>query len=113
MYKKVLIALGILFLVAVAALGYFLCIGEPVDAAQMELDCRQTGNQLRLDIYTTSSGIALRGLRVRQSGTSLNITLRKVPVTALNASGRVQKTLDLTGIQEVRFAGKVIWSRAK
>lgn len=113
MYKKVLVALGILFLVAVAALGYYLCIGQPVDASQVELDCHQTGNYLTLDIFTTSSGIALRGLRVRQSGTSLNITLRKVPVTALNASGRVQKTLDLTGIQEVRFAGKVIWSRGK
>lgn len=113
MYKKVLIALGILFLVAVASLVYFLCIGEPVDAAQVELDCRQTDNYLALDIYTTSSGIALRGLRVRQSGTSLDITLRKVPVTALYSSGQAKKTLDLTGIQEVRFAGKVIWSRGK
>lgn len=113
MYKKFLIAMVVLFFLAMAALGYFLCIGEMVDASQVELDCRQTDNQLTLNIFTTSSGIALRGLRLRQHGTTLDITLRKVPVTALNASGQVQKTLELTGIQEVRFAGHVIWSRAK
>lgn len=113
MYKKFLVVMVTLFFVAMAALGYFLCIGEPVDAAQVILQCRQQENQLTLDISTTDSGVSLRGLRLRQHGTTLDITLRKVPVTALYSSGQVRKTLDLTGIQEVRFAGQVIWARAK
>lgn len=113
MYQKFLAVMVSLCFIAMAALGYFLCIGEPVDAAQVILQCQQQENQLTLDILTASSGIALRGLRLRQHGTTLDITLRKVPVTALYSSGQVRKTLDLTGIQEVRFAGKVIWFRAK
>lgn len=113
MYKKFLIVMVALFFIAMAVLGYFLCIGKPVDAHQVILQCQQQENQLTLSISTTSSGVALRGFRLRQNGTTLDITLRNVPVTALYSSGQVQKTLDLTGIQEVRFAGQVIWSRAK
>ncbi len=100
---------AIILLLLLIPLKLFI-IGEPVDRAQLIYDVQEEGNTLRVNIPTPSSAMALRGVKVRQEGSSYDITVRKVLVSSLFPSGSTCVKIDLLKTDHVYLGGKLIWS---
>lgn len=113
-WKILCILLGAgLLLAAIGAVWVFL-IGEPVDGDAVICDVEELENQVNIYVTTPSSGIAFRDdARLRQEGTQLHITLRKVPVSPLCADGDWSMYVEKTGITQIYLGGKLIWSEQK
>lgn len=102
--------LGAAFLVILGFLTKLYIIGEPVDGAQLSCTTSVNGKTLELQVDSTESAMALRGIRVEQDGSTLRIRARKVLVSPLFFDGSFRTAIDLSGLKTVAIGGKIIWT---
>lgn len=110
--KKVLIfALAILLLAAGGLVLHLFVIGDPVDGSLVICDVTENGGQLNIHVTTPASAIAFTdNVQLRQSGTTLHITLRKVLVSPLYSSGSRMIWIEKNDLTEVYLGGIQIWT---
>lgn len=111
MRKLIFSILAVLLLVALAVPVKLFLIGEPVDGSTVVCEVQDEGHQLDIFVTTPASAIAFRdNAWLRQEGTELHITLRKVLVSSLYPSGQWSRHLEKEGLTKVYLGGKLIWS---
>ncbi len=103
------ILLALLLILAWIPLQLFV-IGEPVDGEQLSWEVQAEEDILCIHISTPASAVALRGLKVRQDGSTCHISLRKVLVSHLFSSGSASVEIDILKIDRVFLGGKLVWS---
>lgn len=110
--KKILrFTLAALLLVAGTLSLHLFVIGDPVDGSLVACDVTEDDNQLNIHVTTLASAIAFTdNVQLRQIGSSLYITLRKVLVSSLHSSGSQMILIEKNDLSEVYLGGKLIWS---
>lgn len=109
--KKVLIITlaAAILLAAFAALRLFV-IGEPVDGNGLICDVTEDDHQVNIYAAIPESAMAFTAPRLRQQGTRLDITLRKVLVSSLYPSGEYAAYIEKCDLTEIYLGGRLIWS---
>lgn len=99
-----------------SAVQYFL-IGEPVDGAQIRWNITETGSELEIQIEPIESNVMLRGLRQRQEGETLFLSVRKVPASWLTDffgergyDSVCTVTIPPEAQEKIILGGKTIWT---
>ena len=109
--KKIIIA--ILCFIAITALCIafkLFLIGEPVDGNSVLCHVSENDNQVNISIALPESATAFTGASLRQKGSALYITMRKVLVSPLFSSGTHQIWIEKNDLTEIYFGGRKIWS---
>ena len=110
-HKKAFITItyALLLIVVVFFLQFFV-LGEPVDGAQVYCTTSVNNQSLELRAAAVESGVALRGWKFEQDGSTLLVSARKVPVSPLFDKGDYETIIDLETIDNILLGGKEIWS---
>ena len=110
-WKILCILLGAALLLAAIGAVWVFVIGEPVDGETVICNVEELENQVNIYVTTPSSGIAFQDeAQLRQEGTQLHITLRKVLVSPWCADGDWSMYVEKAGITQIYLGGKLIWS---
>ncbi len=110
-YKKsAVIIAGVLLVIVLGFAAKLYVIGEPIDGEQVYCTASVNGQNLKLQIETVESGMALRGWKYKQDGSVLYISGRKVLVSPFFNEGYYEASINIELIERVLFGNKVIWS---
>lgn len=109
--KRILI--GILIAALLLGIGIpvkLFLIGEPADGQTVVCEVTEDDHQINIYVSTPASAVAFKGARLRQEGTTLYITMRKVLVSPLYSSGSHCIYLEKGGFTEIYLGGERIWT---
>ena len=111
MKKAILILLAVIALIISSVLLQVFVIGEPADSSILFCDVTEDDNQVNIYVFTSSSALAFTdNVTLRQEGTTLYITLRKVLVSSLYNDGTKQIRIEKNDLTMIFLGGKQIWS---
>ncbi len=97
----------ILGVVSSVALSLFV-IGSPLDGGNVGMTVAYDGDLLRIKLETPSSGEALCGLEYHIEGDTLVVDLRRVLVSSIHRSGRLEFSVDGDGIEHIKLGDKTV-----
>lgn len=109
--KRLMIIIGAILVFCMGVLIKLFLIGEPVDGEQVYCTTSVNDQELTLQIDAIESAMALRGWKYHQNGSTLQISVRKVPVSPFFDEGHYETTLDVEGVEHIMVGNKTIWMR--
>ena len=109
--KKVFLCVLLIVLILVFGItAKIFLIGEPVDNSIVVCDVEELDDQINIYVTTPASAIAFTDPQLRQEGTTLYITIRKVLVSSLFSSGTKMIWIEKNDLTEIVLGGEVIWT---
>jgi len=95
-YKKsAVIIAGVLLVIVLGFAAKIYVFGEPIDGEQVYCTTSVNGQNLKLQIETVESGMALRGWKYKQDGSVLYISGRKVLVSPFFNEGYYEASVNI------------------
>lgn len=111
MRKVLLFLMAAVFIIFLGIGAKLFLIGEPVDGSTVICDVREDDHQVDIFVTTPASAIGFTDARLRQEGTTLYITFRKVLVSSLYDSGQKSIYIEKCDLTRIVLGGKVIWEK--
>lgn len=111
MRKVLLFLMAAVFIIFLGIGAKLFLIGESVDGSTVICDVREDDHQVDIFVTTPASAIGFTDARLRQEGTTLYITFRKVLVSSLYDSGQKSIYIEKCDLTRIVLGGKVIWEK--